>query len=612
MPAATRQFGHDLHSNVLALRNKSYMDPLDILLINARGQLGCSGLRNLRDLAQMRQETIEKRFAGAQHLLTVRNTLSIYAAWLWAKGFYMPPKDLYPVMEKWCAYLWGIGCTREMARIAWTEAQAMLGPMSVTESSPLGALHMKIGSSITMQFPTASFNKRKIAVLEECASHNKQAIEKTTRQDKPLPSAKKHKTRHMSQATLPGSPFRQTEHVCRPSVHPSRQGFLSLSPDSKDLCSHSSQNAARRAQEEGEVSWGLTGFHFEFGHNASRPSVGCSHWSPRQEVATESRRRDENRSTPQIHRWPVPFQVEERAPMPPPWAVSVRQPIAPPVPPTQKQMQKQSWQINNIQNQLIKHEKASVTEKKASGASKMPRGPTKDVPDAKAGQSSIAKFGAIAAEANTQSTQSSVLRHEYESGRLSPWEKAKQSNPPLPMKPSSLGNTFGATKKVSLSHFGTPKDILKPDNKKDRPPQQSCIPNALALPAQQNVQHYAQSHVQHQAPIHPYYTQHHPPHLTQHHALNPNDPGARVAPYPRMHSSPLSQHPILLQQQQCAYKPLVGYHPGVTRLFRRRPNVWVHQMSRDVALDTWGDFSNSNQPQEYWAWEEYDPFNPIV
>ncbi|KAM3540932.1 hypothetical protein ARSEF1564_006172 [Beauveria bassiana] len=445
------------------------MDPLDVLIINARGQLGCSGLRNLRDLAQMRQETIEKRFAGAQHLLTVRNTLSIYVAWLWAKAFYEPPNDLHRVMEKWCAYLWGIGCTREMARIAWTEAQVMLGPMSVTESSPLGALQIKIGSSITMQFPTSTLHKRKIAVLQECASHEKQAIKKTTRQEAPLPSAKKHKTSNVSQTILSGSPSRQTVHVCPPSVHASRQGFLSLSPDNKDLRSHSSQNAARRAQEEGESSRGLSGFRFNFGRdNVSRPSVGGSHWSPRQDMARDSQRRDENTSAAQIHRWPRPVQVEEKMPMSPPWAVSVRHPIAPPAPPTQKQTQKQSWQINNIQNQLIKHENASVSQKKASGASKKPREPPKDVPVAKAGQSSIAKFIALAAEANTQSNHSSILRHEDESGRLSPWEEdeyvveiprqatstvvqRKLSNPPLPLKPPSLAN--GATKEVSLSHF---------------------------------------------------------------------------------------------------------------------------------------------------------------
>ncbi|PMB70528.1 hypothetical protein BM221_002979 [Beauveria bassiana] len=170
-------------------------------------------------------------------------------------------------------------------------------------------------------------------------------------------------------------------------------------------------------------------------------------------------------------------------PMSPPWAVSVRHPIAPPAPPTQKQTQKQSWQINNIQNQLIKHENASVSQKKASGASKKPREPPKDVPVAKAGQSSIAKFIALAAEANTQSNHSSILRHEDESGRLSPWEEVRKdckvqvkanhgkdeyvveiprqatstvvqrklSNPPLPLKPPSLAN--GATKEVSLSHF---------------------------------------------------------------------------------------------------------------------------------------------------------------
>ncbi|ATY58406.1 IST1 protein [Cordyceps militaris] len=89
-----------------------------------------------------------------------------------------------------------------------------------------------------------------------------------------------------------------------------------------------------------------------------------------------------------------------------------------------------------------------------------------------------------------------------------------------------------------------------------------------------------------------------------------NIPEARVAPFPKMHKSPVPQGPV--PQGQAVEKPVLGYHPSVRRLFIRNPNVWVRQTTRDVALDLWEDFSSSNQPHENWAWEEYDPFNPIV
>ncbi|KAJ4164530.1 hypothetical protein LMH87_006202 [Akanthomyces muscarius] len=44
----------------------------------------------------------------------------------------------------------------------------------------------------------------------------------------------------------------------------------------------------------------------------------------------------------------------------------------------QKQMQKQSWQINNLQNQLIKHAKTSAPHGKATVASKMPENSKKE------------------------------------------------------------------------------------------------------------------------------------------------------------------------------------------------------------------------------------------
>ncbi len=183
----------------------------------------------------------------------------------------------------------------------------------------------------------------------------------------------------------------------------------------------------------------------------------------------------------------------------------------------------------------------------------------------------------------------------------------------LPVRPSVLNQTAGAASNQSLSHFGMPEGVFKPANKDNKPPHQSCIPSALTVPAQQ---YHAQVHAQYHAQINQQHNsqhlaQHFAQHFAQHHALTSHGSGTRVAPYPRMHNSPSPQHRILVPHQG-ADKPLVGYHPSVTRLFKRRPNVWVHQTDRDVALDTWGDFSDPNRPREYWAWEEYDPFNPLV
>ncbi|XWW99563.1 hypothetical protein V2A60_007573 [Cordyceps javanica] len=355
------------------------MDDLKTLLLNARDRLGCSGLRNLSDLAQMRLETLEKRIAGAQHQLTVRNTLSIYAAWLWKKAFCIVPKDLYLIIEKWCVYLWGIGCTREMARVAWTQAQTMLGPMTAAQ---IGSLHMKIGSAITNQFPTVSLTKRKHAVLEDTVGPDKQpVVEETNHQNVHLPPTKKHKASHIAKGD---------------------------------------------------------------------------------EVVVEI--------------------------------------------------------------------------------------PTEDISAA---------------------------------------AQVAQSKKPLPVMPNSLLKVNRTAINAPLRQFGALEGVLRAANG-ETTPQQPCIP----MQPQRCSQLYPQR-------------------FAQHRAVSSDNSGARIAPYPRMHNSPLDHQSILVPQEG-SKKPLIGYHPSVTRLFRRRPNVWVHQTNREVALDTWGDFSDLNQPREYWAWEEYDPFNPTV
>ncbi|TQW09931.1 hypothetical protein IF2G_02721 [Cordyceps javanica] len=177
--------------------------------------------------------------------------------------------------------------------------------------------------------------------------------------------------------------------------------------------------------------------------------------------------------------------------------------------------------------------------------------------------------------------------------------------------PNSLLKVNRTAINAPLRQFGALEGVLRAANG-ETTPQQPCIPSALTVPTQQDTQNNARLLTQDYAQVQPQRcSQLYPQRFAQHRAVSSDNSGARIAPYPRMHNSPLDHQSILVPQEG-SKKPLIGYHPSVTRLFRRRPNVWVHQTNREVALDTWGDFSDLNQPREYWAWEEYDPFNPTV
>lgn len=239
------------------------MDRLHEVLVNARDRLGCNGLRNLRDLAQMRQDTLERRFAKAQHTLTARNTLSIYTAWLWEKAFSVATKDLHVLMEKWCMYLWSIGCTRDMARLAWTNAQTIFAPDPLLNGYPISPLHMKMGSFITNQFPVAPNSKRKIGVLQERDISGESNIETTSRQEGPPATSKRLKVHDDGHGPL-SSPFRYPIPAFPQPVSLARREFSSRSPSNRGRTSSTFENAASRAQNDYESSQRNDGFRFDF------------------------------------------------------------------------------------------------------------------------------------------------------------------------------------------------------------------------------------------------------------------------------------------------------------------------------------------------------------
>lgn len=214
--------------------------------------MGCNGLRYLRDLGNMRQETVEKRLGAAQQKLTIRNTVSIYTAWLWEKAFSMPPAKLYVVMEKWCMYLWQIGCTRDAALQAWSVAittSALFAPNdSVFRSAPM---HVNINAFIMRQYPTTPPTKP-VPVAPEGGTKaeglKRSFDEKPLPFSAPLPPPKKQKAAaepSMSKKASKSKPFAIYQRDMT-ALSPRRKGLRASTRQATESSAMAAKEDARR------------------------------------------------------------------------------------------------------------------------------------------------------------------------------------------------------------------------------------------------------------------------------------------------------------------------------------------------------------------------------
>lgn len=232
------------------------MDPLDVLLVNARDKMGCNGLRNLQDLAQMRQDTLEKRLGASQHKQTVRNILSIYTAWLWEKAYSSPPHEMPTIVEKWCKFLWEIGCTRDRALEAWNTVATTSVIIPINFDTVVGKFHVRINSIISERFSTVPRNKRKHAALEDDGKREEQKTQASrTQASSSSSSSKRQKALHFGKIS--------SVQVNPQSMSEGRRGSHYSSPRTKDPNQYPWQYVVRREQEE-EASWKRDGFRLDF------------------------------------------------------------------------------------------------------------------------------------------------------------------------------------------------------------------------------------------------------------------------------------------------------------------------------------------------------------
>ncbi len=145
------------------------MDPLKLIVRNARDKLGCNGLRNLTDLAQMRQETLEKRLVAAGRSLSCQNMASIYSAWLSEKICQKPLEDARAIVAKMCLLLWRAGCQMKLALDVWLDCAE--GQARMTWQTPVitTALH-SIGEVIFALFPRGEKGPQETSLLKAVRS----------------------------------------------------------------------------------------------------------------------------------------------------------------------------------------------------------------------------------------------------------------------------------------------------------------------------------------------------------------------------------------------------------------------------------------------------------
>ena len=128
------------------------MDPLDLIIYNIREKLGCNGLRNLTDLAHMRQETLEKRLLSTRRTLSSQSIASIYSAWLSERICQKPLANPQPVVEKMCSLLRRAGCERKSVLNIWMDCAE--GQSRMHWQTPILKASLRgIGECIMNSFP---------------------------------------------------------------------------------------------------------------------------------------------------------------------------------------------------------------------------------------------------------------------------------------------------------------------------------------------------------------------------------------------------------------------------------------------------------------------------
>lgn len=98
---------------------RPFFDSRELMLENARGPMGCNGLRSLEELGQFRQERMEKRLGAACPSLSVESMASLYATWLQERVFRTAAVPDQAIINRWAGFLASRGLDEDAIVTIW-------------------------------------------------------------------------------------------------------------------------------------------------------------------------------------------------------------------------------------------------------------------------------------------------------------------------------------------------------------------------------------------------------------------------------------------------------------------------------------------------------------
>ncbi|KAK3177825.1 hypothetical protein K4F52_009429 [Lecanicillium sp. MT-2017a] len=531
------------------------MDPLEKILRNAREKLGCNGLRNMTDLAQMRQETLEKRLISAGRRLSCKNMASIYSAWLSERICLKPSEETRGIVERMCLLLWRAGCEMKLALDVWMDCAEVQARMPWQTPTVRAALH-GIGELIFTVFQNGAKGVADPGLLKEVASVERLSSPKyRSRSRSPRKNVRDFRSRGDSQRRRALPPPSASRVEAGPASNRSKPSMPLRTETNEpwkayfyDVVKERRQNGDKVTAEENN-DWNLSGLPFM---GNSRPQQDLS--APEY---TASSSKEKQKVVPKVTEQMSSIQKTAIAPS----LYNEPQP---------NNLLRPMWTNFGEASTFTASPFTAVTSKNV-GRSQLfkPVAETRFQAPVAAMEpdliNGVANFGA------TWPSSSKRLND----GRLSPWE---EDNPDAEEPLQRVTSTKSSSSAVARQFLESLERVT-----------------SLGTSPSRNVGDMNNANSMHHMP-------------NSYMGAWVDETQSSTSSTSSFPSTPMSEgsytmgRPTYYQAQDIelmsTQKPLVGYDPAVERLFRSRDNVWVHHMKRKVALDFW-EGNASAQFQEF-------------
>ncbi|PHH76566.1 hypothetical protein CDD80_1427 [Ophiocordyceps camponoti-rufipedis] len=120
-----------------------------------RGPIGCNGVRSVKDLGLMRQETLERRLYAARRDISTNIMAAVYASWVQEQACRVKGTPSPAIIDAWCRFLADRGCEKKDITLAWIQAALNALENWYKNMSPehVRTLRMRIVTEIAKRFP---------------------------------------------------------------------------------------------------------------------------------------------------------------------------------------------------------------------------------------------------------------------------------------------------------------------------------------------------------------------------------------------------------------------------------------------------------------------------